>query len=562
MYQSHSSTFYLMDLKAYSFLFLFFIANSFATSAQTRATEIAIPFQFNITEYGAEPGRQHNVTEAIQQTIDACAAQGGGKVYVPAGEFYTATIELKSNIELHLATGAVLHAIPDTSLYRNNKKGLENTGEGFTPALLLADGAENIAITGFGKIVGEPTFGWTDITWNDEFPGWLQNAREAGVEMKAVKVLAPKISLVYLTDCKNVTIKDISLINSPNWSCHIQWSSDVKITGIKILSSLTHGVNSDGLDIDGCKRVTVSDCTIMTGDDAICLKTTRQGGRSEACEDITINNCITSSTSCALKLGTESYADFNRIIFSDCIIRDSNRGLGIFIRDGGQVNDITFENIILECNRKPFFWWGDGDAFQFVVLKRNPDSKIGSIRNLKIRNISGKVQGTSLIRGFEQPNISDVELSNIQLVVQAELEPDKRATYGMIAEQVENLKMNDIDIRFNTTATEQKWKSALLLKDVHQLILSHFTGKLAAVNKQMPLVEMQQVTDATIQQAVAQPGTGTFFSINGEKTANIHFLANDMLQAKQPLSVAPALKDEVYWEGKKISRKYLRKYKK
>lgn len=508
---------------------------------------------------GQKPGRQHNVTEAIQQAVDACAARGGGRVYVPAGEFYTATVELKSNVELHLAMGAVLHAIPDTSLYRNNKKGIENTGEGFTPALLLADGAENIAITGLGKIVGEPAFGWTDITWNDEFPGWLQNARQSGVEMKAVKVLAPKISLVYLTDCKNVTIKDISIINSPNWSCHIQWSSDVKITGIKILSSLTHGVNSDGLDIDGCKRVTVSDCTILTGDDAICLKTTRQGGRSEACEDIIINNCITSSTSCALKLGTESYADFNRIIFSDCIIRNSNRGLGIFIRDGAHVSDVTFENITMECARKPFFWWGDGDAFQFVVLKRNPDSKIGSIRNLKIRNISGRVEGTSLIRGFEQPNISNVELSHIQLVVQAESQPDKRATYGMIAEQVKGLKMNDIDIRFDTTTTEQKWESALLLKEVHQLILSNFTGRHSAVNQQAPLVEMQQVTDATIQQAVAQPETGTFFSINGERSANIHFLANDLLQAKQPLSVAPTLKDEVYWEGKKISRKYLKK---
>src|SRR5690606_6080712 len=97
----------------------------------------------------------------------------------------------------------------------------------------------------------------------------------------------------------------ISIVDSPNWSCHIQWSQNIRINGIKITSGLKEGVNSDGLDIDGCKNVIVSNSIIQTGDDAICLKTTKQGARSESCEDILIDNCILSSTSCALKIGTE-----------------------------------------------------------------------------------------------------------------------------------------------------------------------------------------------------------------------------------------------------------------
>ena len=171
-------------------------------------------------------------------------------------------------------------------------------------------------------------------------------------------------------------------MNSPNWSCHIQWSSLVTIKNITIKSSLEKGVNSVGLDIDGCNHVLVEDCEIRTGDDAICLKATRQGGRSEKCEDVVVRNCKLSSTSCALKIGTETHADINRILFTHCDISQSNRGLGIFIRDGAHVHDVEFSDIRIECARKRFFWWGDGDAFQFVVLKRNARSAEGSIDGL------------------------------------------------------------------------------------------------------------------------------------------------------------------------------------
>ena len=347
------------------------------------------PVVFNIRDYGARPDKAGNAQAAIQRAIEACTAAGGGQVLVPAGVFGTATIYLRSNVELHLASGATLFALPDSTLYRNDKAGLLDAGDSFIPALIVAKNVSNVSLTGPGTVLGEPRFTSIVVSPPDTYPGWTANAFATGVDMHAPRVRDPKVSLVYISGCRNVALSDVHIENSPNWSCHLQWSQDLTIRGVHISSSLERGVNSDGLDIDGCKRVLVADCIIRTGDDAICLKTTRQGGRSETCEDISITNCILSSSSCALKIGTETNSDFRRILFTNCTINDTNRGLGIIVRDGATVSDVVFSNIVLACHRRPFFWWGNGEAFHLTVLKRNDGSKVGRIENVRIQGISG-----------------------------------------------------------------------------------------------------------------------------------------------------------------------------
>ena len=121
---------------------------------------------------GAPHNQRVNAQAFIQRAIDSCAARGGGIVFFPAGDYYSATIRLRSQVELNFSQGATLHALPDTSLYKNAKLGLENSGEAITPALIVGIGLKHIALTGRGRIVGKPEFGSSLVTDNDTYPGW------------------------------------------------------------------------------------------------------------------------------------------------------------------------------------------------------------------------------------------------------------------------------------------------------------------------------------------------------------------------------------------------------
>ena len=446
------------------------------------------PVVYNIRDYGARPGKTGNAQAAIQRAIEACAQAGGGQVLVPAGTFGTATVYLRDNVELHLASGATLLALPDSTLYRNDKAGLLDAGDSFIPALIVARNVANVSLTGPGRVLGEPRYSTFNVTAPDTYPGWTANALAAGVDTRALRVRDPKVSLVYISGCRNVALRDIRIENSPNWSCHLQWSQDVTISGVHISSSLERGVNSDGLDLDGCKRVLVTDCIIRTGDDAICLKTTRQGGRSETCEDISVSNCTLSSSSCALKIGTETYADLRRILFTNCTISDTNRGLGIIVRDGAVVSDVVFSNIALDCRRRPFFWWGNGEAFHFTVLRRNEQSRLGRIENVRVQGLSGGVEGTSTVTGFAGVGeeaysaIRNVTLADIHLAMRPESERDKRATDGLAIRNAEGIEVRHVALDWDAHAPEATWAHGLALRSVRDFRIEQFESRPAPQN--------------------------------------------------------------------------------
>jgi polygalacturonase len=365
---------------------------------------------FNIKHYGAEGQKQQDAGQAIQQAIDACAAAGGGLVYFPPGAYTSATVALKSNVTLHLEAGVVWYASRDSSAYNLTKS--SGFGEIGVPVLLYGKNLQNISITGKGTIDGQAEHTWEDLKGPDNFIALeTENARRSGVKMKRAYAVAPRVSLVYLVDCRNIHIENITLQWSPHWTLHVAHSQQVFIRGIRLFTDLKKGVNADGIDIDGCKDVMITDCHIATGDDAICLKSTNRDGRFTNCENITVSNCTLTSTSAALKIGTETFGDFRNIVFSNCTISNTNRGIGIFVRDGGTVEGVLFSNLVMDCSRKDFFWWGDGDALRIVLLKRTPQSKLGTIRNIVVSNVVANVQGSSLIAGHTEKEIENIVLS-------------------------------------------------------------------------------------------------------------------------------------------------------
>jgi len=393
---------------------------------------------------------------AIQKAIDACANEGGGEVYFPPGSYTSSTFNLKSNITLFIEAGATLFASTNPADYTTTK-GIHST-ETDVPVLIYGDRLKSITITGRGSIDGQASHTWEPLREVDNFIAEeTELARKAGIEMNRAYAKDPKVSLFYLTNCENVLINDISVLHSPNWAMHIAHSKRINIRNVYIFSSLTMGVNSDGIDIDGCQDVKISDCTVITGDDAICLKSTSKNNSYQPCEFITITNCTLVSTSTALKIGTESHGDFRHIIFSSSVIRDSNRGIGIFVRDGAQVSQVIFSNLTIECNRKHFNWWGDGDPIRFVLLKRKPDSRLGRIEDVTVDNVTAIGQGTSLIAGHENQKLKNIRLSHVKLHITNESLADKRATSALILEKIEGVHLDHVFISWDLQKPEVKW---------------------------------------------------------------------------------------------------------
>ncbi len=491
---------------------------------------------FSVRDYGATGIRAELATEAIQQTIDTAHARGGGVVWLPAGDYLSGTLVLKSNVTLRLDPGATLYASQDTADYKVPFNIYKNDNPR-QPVLLYAEGARRIRIEGEGRIHGQARRVYQDLREADGFIAEeTEIARRAGVEMKMYRKVPPFVSLIYLVSCQDVAIEGVRILESVDWTLHVQWCARVSIRNCFIQSSLEAGVNADGIDVDGCRNVTISDCIITTGDDAIVLKSTLTNGRYEDCANVTVTNCVLTSTSSALKIGTETYGDFRHIVFTNCVISNSNRGLGIIVRDGGRVSDVIVSNVTMELNRKHFNWWGSADPFWLVVLKRREDSEVGSIENVLLSNIIAHGQGTSKISGLGAESIRNITLDQVQLFMHPEVKPDKRATHALMATDVEGLTISQVRVHWNEVV-EKKWQSALAIENVRGLTVNDFRGQ--AGNDGHPVVALHNVQDARVQAIEATAATDVLIQVSGEQTKDVKFANNDIQQ----------------WAGQQIVRK-------
>jgi hypothetical protein len=190
--------------------------------------------------------------------------------------------------------------------------------------------------------------------------------------------------MIRFIDCKHVRVTGVTLRDSPGWVSHYLGCEDVLIEGVTIHSH-TNG-NNDGIDIDSCRRVRIAHCNIDTGDDAICLKSTR----ATPCEHIVVTGCIIRSVWGALKIGTESAGDFRHIIFSDIIIRETHGGgLKMISMDGSWLENVTVSNVIMDRVSGPIFIRLGARLRQYhpQSVARPP----GLLRDITLRNITGTV---------------------------------------------------------------------------------------------------------------------------------------------------------------------------
>ena len=389
---------------------------------------------YNVTSFGAKGDGKTDDAVAIQKAIDKCSKDGGGMVLFPRNHvFISGPVELKSNVEIHLESTATWKANPDESIYKLSAFG-ENRGEGML--WLYANDADNISITGKGTIHGNGI-------------AFMGAELEDSYELKplADQSFDPRPHVLTLTDVRNLTIRDVTIREGAYWTVHLIGCNEAVIDGINLLNNLKIR-NGDGIDIDHSKNVRIANCHITSGDDCICLKNRREFEKYGSCHDITVTNCVMSSRSCAIKIGSENMDSIYNVVFDNCIITGSNRGLGIQNRDEGTVTDVVFSNIQLDCRLWSDVWWGKAEPIYVTSYPRangnhkdanwrfpkgQTEGRCGAVSRITFNNIQATSENGCFIGGDTNDKVSDVVLNNVRVNIignQKEFLMDKRPCKG------------------------------------------------------------------------------------------------------------------------------------
>lgn len=442
--------------------------------------------EFNILNYGAIGDGKTNDAPAIQKAIDACALAGGGRVLVPSGKTYiSGSIILKSNVDFHIEIGACLKASGNAEDYPDlGYKGSLTGSMGCTMdnphALIYAIGEANITISGKGTIDGNA----------EAFMDIITQYHISGIKF-------PRPKLIFLGNCKHINVHDITLFNASTWVLHPAACEDVNISGIRIICKLNMA-NSDGIDPDHCKNVRITNCYIETADDCIVLKNTKELEHFGPTENVVISGCTLVSTSCAVKIGTETENDFKNILVDSCIISRSNRGLGIQLRGKGNVENVRFTNIIIETRRFYDRWWGKAEPIYVTAMNRYEDTKVGKIKNVYFGNITCKGENGVYISGQEGNAVEEVVLDNVRVEIEKwtkwdggiyDRRPsldeglDRGNTAGVFCKHAKDVSLRHVKVVWSENRQDY-YGAALQAENVKDLYLEDFKGKAAFPDKQ------------------------------------------------------------------------------
>ena len=372
--------------------------------------------RYDILTFGAKGDGMTDDAVAIQEAIDRCSADGGGVVLFPRNHvFLSGPVELKSNVELHLEATAMLKANPDESIYKLSAFG-NNRGEGML--WLWAKDAKNISITGKGTIHGNGI-------------AFMGAELEDSYELKplADQTFDPRPHVLTLTNVQNLTIRDVTIREGAYWTVHLIGCDEAVIDGINLLNNLKIR-NGDGIDLDHSKNVRIANCHITSGDDCICLKNRREFEQYGSCHDIVVTNCVMSSRSCAIKIGSENMDSIYNVVFDNCIITGSNRGLGIQNRDEGTVTDVVFSNIQLDCKLWSDVWWGKAEPIYVTSYPRangnhkdanwrfpkgQIEGRCGEVSRIYFNNITALSENGCFVGGDVPGKVKDIYFNNVRV---------------------------------------------------------------------------------------------------------------------------------------------------
>ncbi len=423
---------------------------------------------YNVLDYGAKGDGINLDSPAINSAIEAAAAAGGGEIYFPAGTYLSGSIRLKSNIHLNLSAGCTILAAPaEMKAYDESESfgGFPEYQDGghtyFHNSLIWAENAENVSITGHGMIDG------LGLTKKDtERAGNVQGG-SIGTGDKAIA----------LKLCRNFTLRDITIYRGGHFA--------IIVTGCErgVIDNVTIDTNRDGIDIDCCKYLSVSNCRVNTpSDDAVVLKSSYALKKPVVCEHITVTNCQITGYKfgtflsgeyipekvnwvCGrFKLGTESNGGYRDIALSNCTFNYSS-GLAFETVDRGVMENISVSNVTMNhVHHYPIY-------ITTGCRNRGPkeDTHLSSAKNIQISNVVATDCDSLcsiIVTGMAEEPIRNVWLNNIRLNYRGGGKPldDPRGyreqgtnypepkfagptpAYGLYARHVEDLHVNGLSV--------------------------------------------------------------------------------------------------------------------
>lgn len=382
---------------------------------------------FPIARYGAKAGG--DVSKAIREAIDACHRKGGGRVVVPAGEYFTGPIHLKSRVELHVAAGAMLRFSQDPAQYPvvfTRWEGVELMN--YSP-LVYAFECEDVAITGQGTLdgQGDETHWWpwkgvttgvrSDVMSHSDVPApqiadrnQLFQQAEDGVPV-AQRIYGPghylRPSFIEPYRCTRVLVEGVTLRNAPFWIVHPTLCTNVTVRGVKVIS---HGPNNDGCDPESCRGVLIEDCLFDTGDDCIALKSGRNAdGRrvNVPVEDVVIRNCEMKEGHGGITIGSEISGGARNVFAEKCQLDSPELERALRFKTntlrGGTIENVYVRDIrIGNVKLAPI-------EIDLRYEPRDSGSFLPIVRNVTVERMSSVRSKHGLyIRGLEQAPVRNV----------------------------------------------------------------------------------------------------------------------------------------------------------
>lgn len=504
---------------------------------------------FDATSYGAVGDGKTLNTVVIQKAIEDCSKSGGGKVIFPAGIYLSGTIELKDNVTLHLDKDARLLGTTDIEQYRNLDPFTDGLGVDVGWALVVAVDAKNIGIEGEGAIDGQGSKLKAEHILKDTRPEGQRWGRRP--------------FLVRIVRCTDVTVKGITLNYAAAWTSHYFQCNKVWIEDVKIVS---RGVaHNDGIDIDGCQDVTIRNCDIDSGDDALCFKTTSS---KMACKNIDVSGMRLKSSQAGIKMGTESMAPFANIKISNCLIYDTkNGGIKLLTVDGAHLKDIEISDITMSEVRTPMLF-RLGSRLSVFRKGQDVQQPTGSFENVLIRNIKAKASDSAqltppsgiLITGVPGHYITSLTLENIEidLLGAGTLENSRQSVpeaidkypevktfgpvipaYGVWARHVKGLKLKNVTFRVKNNDL----RPAFICEDGKGIEVSEWN--IPATTGAQSIIRLENVEGADIINNNAKGKAGAFVRVEGVNSKAILVMKNITSGLKKTIDLATDVNPEI-----------------